>query len=160
MRCIRTAIEIKNNFSVIPSDIICFCTNNHLDSCVPFIATCFLGAIAASLDPSLSLADTAHLIKQVAPKMIFVIPEAVQLIEGALESAQLDVPIIVFGSTEQHISFATFLEEKEDEDTFTPFQVEDIKETAVIFFSSGTTGFPKGICISHCALLLQANGLV
>lgn len=136
------------------------CTNNHLDSCVPFISTCFLGAIAASLDPTLSLADTTHLIKQVTPKMIFVVPEAVQLIEDALENAQLDADIIVFGSTEKHIPFTTFLEEKEDEDTFTPFQVDDIKGTAVIFFSSGTTGFPKGICVSHCALELQAKGLV
>lgn len=150
---------MKNRFSVKSTDIICICSNNHLDSCVPFISTCFVGSITASLDPTLSLADTVHLIKQVTPKMIFVIPEAVQLIEDALDSVQLDSAVIVFGPTVKHIPFATFLEEKEGEDSFTPFQVDDIKDTAAIFFSSGTTGFPKGICVSHCALFLQARAL-
>lgn len=148
---------MKNRFFVKPADVICFCTNNHLDSCVPFIATCFIGAIASSLDPSLSLADTAYLIKKVAPKMMFVIPDAVQLIEDALAKAKVDATVVVFGPTERHTSFITFLEQKEDEDKFRPVQVDDIKETAVIFFSSGTTGFPKGVCISHSALLLQST---
>lgn len=153
-------MEMKNRFSIKPTDVICLCTHNHLNSSVPFISACFVGAIPASLDPSLSLADTIHLLKQVTPKLIFVIPEAVQLIEDAIEKTEIEATIIVFGHTETHIPFEMLVVEKSNEEHFTPYELIDPKDTAVIFFSSGTTGFPKGICVSHCALLIQSKGLM
>lgn len=63
------------------------CTNNHKNTCVPFIAGLFLGLQIASLDPSLSLLDTKHLVNEVKPRIVFVIPEAVELIEESLTEA-------------------------------------------------------------------------
>lgn len=143
------------NMGVVSSDIIALCTNNHLDSAVPYVAALFLGCRVASLDPSLSVADTTHLINLVQPRMVFVIPEAVGLVEGVLESTGVDSTVVVFGKTEQHVSFSQFLDEKDGEDDFVPVPVKNIKDTAVIFFSSGTTGYPKGICVNHYALMVQ-----
>lgn len=41
----------------------------------------------ASLDPNLSLLDVSHLLKEVKPKILFLIPEVVELLEAALEDA-------------------------------------------------------------------------
>ena len=42
-----------------------------------------------------------------------------------------------------------------DPDTFLPLQIDDnSKRMAVIFCSSGTTGFPKGVMLSHKNLLV------
>ena len=42
-----------------------------------------------------------------------------------------------------------------DPDTFLPLQIDDnSKRMAVIFCSSGTTGFPKGLMLSHKNLLV------
>lgn len=158
-RCLRTAIEMRN-MGVVPSDIITLCTNNHLDCAVPYIAALFLGCRIASLDAGLSLADTTHLINLVRPKMIFVIPKAVELIEGALESAGVDSTVVVFGETKKHVPFSQFLDEKDGENDFVPVPVNNVKDTAVIFFSSGTTGYPKGICVNHFALMVQGASLV
>lgn len=68
-------------------DIIMLCTYNHKNNCVPFIAGLFLTLQVASLDPTLSVLDTTHLLKEVQPKILFVAPEAVSLIEESLSEA-------------------------------------------------------------------------
>lgn len=136
-----------------PKDIVSICSHNHLDTVIPLYATLFLGAIPASLDPTLSLIDTTHLIKQVKPKMFFVSEGAVKLIEDALRKANLEAEIVVFGESEKHLKFSNFVEEKEGEGGFRPAEDIDDMDVGVVFFSSGTTGLPKGICLSHFGLL-------
>lgn len=148
------------NMGIVPSDIITLCTNNHLDSAVPHVAALFLGCKVASLDPSLSLADTAYLINLVKPRMVFVVPETVELIEGALKKTAMDsATIVVFGKTKKYVPFLQFLDYKDGEDDFVPVPAKNVKDTAIIFFSSGTTGYPKGICTNHYALLVKGASL-
>lgn len=131
-----------------------------MDSCVPFIATVFVGATVASLDPTQSMGDIAYLLAIVKPKMIFVVQEAVDLIVSALRQAGLNAEVVVFGETEEYTPFSVFLEEKVDEEeNFEPVRISSARETAVIFFSSGTTGYPKGICVSHYALVMQGTAM-
>lgn len=140
-----------------PGDIVTVCSHNHLDTVVPLLATFFLGAIPASLDPTLSLADITVLIKQVVPKMFFVSEEAVQLIEEVHQKLGLEAEVVVFGNTEKYVRFERFLEAKEGEGDFRPNEEVDDQETGCIFFSSGTTGLPKGICLTHYGLLNQMD---
>lgn len=129
-------------------DIVTFCSYNHMDVCVPYIATVFLGAIPTAVDPSMTLDELVYLLNLVKPKMIFVVPEAVSLVESALETINLQPEIIVFEKT-----FSTFFESVKGEEKFVPYELKSSKETAVILFSSGTTGSPKGICLNHYAFL-------
>lgn len=65
-----------------------------------------------------------------------------------------------FGASDKHTKFADFLQFKDEEEEFIPEPVSDIHDTAVIFFSSGTTGYPKGIKTSHYALICQAISIM
>lgn len=136
-----------------PKDIVTICSHNHLDTVVPLYAAFFLGAIPASLYPTLSLRDTVVLIRQVKPRILFVSEEAVTLIEDALKEIGHEAEVVVFGESDRHAKFSVFLEEKEGEEDFTPEKEIDDMDTAIIFFSSGTTGLPKGICLTHYGLL-------
>ncbi|CAH1119888.1 unnamed protein product [Phaedon cochleariae] len=155
-RCIRTALHLQQR-GLTKDDIVILCTNNHKNSCVPFIASLFIGVPVASLDPSLSVMDTSHLLREVKPRIIFVIPKALELIEISLQEAGAESDIVVFGKTDKYTDFSEFLEPCEDEAKFVPAPVDNLQETALILFSSGTTGLPKGILIHHYALLAQAN---
>lgn len=141
-------------------DIVCLCTYDHLNTIVPFIATVFLGAIPACLHPSLPMADTIHLINLVKPKVIFIVPEAIKLIEEAVKATSVKTCIVVFGPSGRHVMFSKCLLASNGENDFTPTAVNNTKSTAVIVFSSGCTGIPKGICISHYALMIQLNHIL
>ncbi|KAJ8951647.1 hypothetical protein NQ318_012318 [Aromia moschata] len=153
-RSVRTALELKRR-NITRDDIVMICSYNHKNSCIPFIASTFLRVPVASLDPTLSLMDTTHLMNEVKPKIIFVVPEALKLIETSLNETGVDAEIVVFGNSDAYAEFSDFLQSDEKEDNFIPESVTSLRETAVIFFSSGTTGLPKGIMTSHYALVCQ-----
>ncbi|VEN41288.1 unnamed protein product [Callosobruchus maculatus] len=157
-RCIRVAMELKSR-GLTREDVVIMCSTNHKNSSVPFIACLFLGIPIASLDPTLSALDTTHLLKEVTPKVLFVVPESVDLIVSCMKEAGVEAEIIVFDETKDHTSFSELLQPHEGESDFVPDAVVGLDQTAVILFSSGTTGLPKGIMISHQALFLQCHAL-
>ncbi|KAF2890250.1 hypothetical protein ILUMI_15923, partial [Ignelater luminosus] len=75
------------------------------------------------------------------------------------KEAQLETEIVVFGLSTVHSEFADFFAPKENEN-FQPVEVENNKETALILFSSGTTGLPKGICLSHYCIMAQPYNIM
>ncbi|KAI4471465.1 long-chain-fatty-acid--coa ligase [Holotrichia oblita] len=151
-RSIRTAVEMQNR-GVTKGDIICICSSNNLNSCVPYLAGLFIGAKVSALDPIMSYEDMKHLLNQVPPSIIFAADESEQSLKEIISDLNLlTTDIIPFNS----IAFEAFLSEKLDENEFKPVIVNDVFETAVIFFSSGTTGLAKGICINHYTLLQQS----
>lgn len=131
-----------------------------MNSSIPIIASQFLCCKVASFDPTLPQSDVNHLMKQIKPKLIFVSPEAVKLIEDAIEYANCSTEIIVFGNSTKYQTFDAYLEESVLEDDFKPETPSSIKDTAFIFFSSGTTGYPKGICCTHLGLIMQSQRLM
>ncbi|XP_044268934.1 4-coumarate--CoA ligase 1-like [Tribolium madens] len=157
-RSIRTALNMKLE-GLTENDLVCLCSYNQKDICAPFIASMFLGLKVTSLDPSLSMTDTAYLLKQVKPTIIFIVPEALNLIENSIEQAEISCKIVIFGNSDTHQQFEEYLIPNSEEHDFRPVVVSP-EDTAVIFFSSGTTGLPKGICQSHYALLAQAVNVI
>lgn len=130
-----------------------------MDSALPLIAAQYLGVTVATLDPSLSSRDVAYLIKIVSPKMIFVSSAATTLIEKACAETKCEPDIVVFGTTDRHKKFSEFLKRNNEEILFKPVRVADLQQPAFIYFSSGTTGFPKGIQISHHAILYAQDSI-
>ncbi|KAJ8919701.1 hypothetical protein NQ315_006229 [Exocentrus adspersus] len=144
-RAVRTAIVLKQR-GVGKGDIVTGCSNNHLDACVPIIAATFLGAIPCSLDPLLSFFEKSQLLQQVKPKVVFTIKDCLGDVTAALKNAELESEVVVFGTA----SYDQYIQPRQqDEEDFKPIIVDDPKDTAVIIFSSGTSGFPKGICLNH-----------
>lgn len=156
-RCIRSAITLRQK-GIQPGDVISVCSFNNINLSVALIAGYFVGAKQANTDPRISLTDTIFLLKQVKPKIIFVCPQGLKLIEEASKNLENKPEIITFEKNETYPSFSDFLKESPEEKDFQPIDVKDVNETAAIFFSSGTTGLPKGICLNHKSLLFQTFG--
>ncbi|XP_017775788.1 PREDICTED: luciferin 4-monooxygenase-like [Nicrophorus vespilloides] len=155
-KSIKTAQKLME-VGLKPNDIVSFCSENNLDVIVPYIATLFVGGIIGCLDPSLSQEDCEHLLNDVRPKFVFISESSEQKITAALENTGNGARIVVFGRSVGNLqSFESFWKSASDVQGFEPCAKNE-KDTAIIFFSSGTTGLPKGICANHSALIHQSN---
>ncbi|XP_071052841.1 luciferin 4-monooxygenase-like [Onthophagus taurus] len=152
-RSVRVACHLKK-MGVTPKDILTPCTTNHLNTSVILYAIFFTGAKPASLDPGAPEEDKLKQLQLVKPKYIFATPECVPKLEIIIEKLSLDTKIVVFGETSKHISFDDLLTPlPEEEKNFKVYTTNNVFDTAMIVFSSGTTGSPKGICITHYQIL-------
>lgn len=149
-------MEMKR-IGVAQGDVVSICSGNHLNVCVPFIAAMFLGAKTVNLDISLPSEEIRRFVDTYAPKIIFASDDAEQTLSAILRQVTTDTLLVTFGGT----IFADFLLPKpNEEEDFRPLPIKSIDDVAHIFFSSGTTGLAKGVCISHKALLNQVEKLM
>ncbi|KAK9719156.1 AMP-binding enzyme [Popillia japonica] len=158
-KCVRLALEMKNR-GIQKDDVVLVCSSNNMDSVVPILGTLYINGISVTLDPTISLRDTTHLLKLIRPKMAFVEEASIELIESALKDSPIETEIVVMGNRGRYSNYAEFLQPKAEEDTFVPKNVDDIKRTGIMFFSSGTTGLPKAIEISHYGIIYMVDSIL
>ncbi|KAF5272656.1 hypothetical protein FQA39_LY07683 [Lamprigera yunnana] len=152
-RSIRTALKMRS-LGVTPDDMISTCSFNHLNTFVPYISALFLGATTVNFDAKIPISESIHSMNLVHPKIIFVAERDVEYMETLLNVTNRTAILVVFGKSDKYMEYSEFTRPIEGEDCFVPIDVDDSK-IAYIVFTSGSTGFPKGICVSHRAHVLQ-----
>ncbi|CAG9855826.1 unnamed protein product [Phyllotreta striolata] len=140
---VRAALRLRED-GVRRGDIVSTCTDNHKYSWIPFLATQFLGGISANFNSMLPPEEAVLLMRSIRPKVLFVSKDDREYVERCLKEAGVDAKLVVFGS-----SFSDYIAQRDDESDFKPATIDSVTETAVVIFSSGTTGLPKGVCLSH-----------
>ncbi|GFG35622.1 hypothetical protein Cfor_02545, partial [Coptotermes formosanus] len=142
-------------------DVIGICSENSLDFVLPVLASSYIGAVCAPLNPSSTTRELLHNVNISKPCIIFCSERVLECMDEVVRQARFVKEIVTFGLPLSHkqTPFVSFLQDKSC--TFQPLDVNYKNRTAAIMCSSGTTGLPKGVMLTQenilCTLQYSLN---
>ncbi|EAT46114.1 AAEL002658-PB [Aedes aegypti] len=154
-RIVRVAMNLRQQGCRRGDIVSLVCTNS--ENVVPVYMGCLtIGLVVNPLAPIFNKDDLAHMMRQTQSKVVFCDAENRETVEQAAEDAIAEKPMIyVMGeSAGEALSIDGLLRPAKGEEQFVPKYLGDSKKLlAIILCSSGTTGLPKGVCLSHAHLI-------
>ena len=127
-------------------DVCAIYSPNCPEYAIAFHAVASLGGINTTINPVYTAGEVAHQLKDAGAKYLLTVP---QLMDKALEAVTIEpgvLEIFVFGEAEGATPFAALLET----DGPMPYvEIDPEHDLVVLPYSSGTTGLPKGVMLTH-----------
>ncbi|AIG75421.1 Conserved putative membrane protein [Amycolatopsis japonica] len=139
---------------VTEGDRVATLTLNHPWFVETVFAANSLGAMAVPLSFRLAPAELDYILADCTPSAVVVDARLLPLLDAAPNAASIET-VLVIGEpddAEGRTEYEEFLTAHE------PLELPDVSEesTALIMYTSGTTGRPKGVMLSHRNLQMQA----
>jgi len=131
-----------------PGSKIAVAANNGIGSCLTILGIIYAGHIALPLNLVAGAKIIAYTINHSETALIFTADECKPLISEALYDCENEIDIISLDP-----EFGPLWTEEIPEEPFEPLTNIATEEVAVIMYTSGTTGNPKGVMLSHSNLL-------
>jgi acyl-CoA synthetase (AMP-forming)/AMP-acid ligase II len=112
-------------------------------------AVAMLGGITTTVNPLYTVRELAEQLTDAGARLLITVPP---LLERALEAAKQAglKDVVVFGEAPGVTSFASLLQSG---DAVPPVSIAPRTDVVVMPYSSGTTGLPKGVMLSHYNLV-------
>lgn len=139
----RVAATLHAEHGVRRGDRVAVVASNGIELPVALLAVAVLGAAAVPLDPTAGADERAFVLEHAEPRVVLVASD----LRAAIE------PLVApLAAIELEVLVASAQGEPPDERGLAV-------ETAIVLYTSGTTGRPKGVSLTHANLLANARAM-
>lgn len=129
-------------------DVFAIYSPNISEYAIAFHAVSLVGGIVTTLNPLYTVEEAAHQLKDASAKYLLTVPALLDKATEAAAHAHIE-EIFVFGeaAAEGATPFSALY--AEDGQDAPPVEIDPREDVVVLPYSSGTTGLPKGVMLTH-----------
>ena len=146
----QKASSALNRSGLQRGDVVSLVAPNCTEYPIMFLATLASGGIVSTCNPAYTEEELTFQFKNSGSKIVAAVPSVLPTVQKAAEKSGVE-KIIVLDDTEQRgsgfISYRSLVEDTGSR--FNPVPVDAKNDIAVLPYSSGTTGLPKGVMLTH-----------
>jgi acyl-CoA synthetase (AMP-forming)/AMP-acid ligase II len=133
-------------------DVFATVCPNLSEFALAFYAVAALGGATTMLNPLYTVEELTAQLGDAGARFVLTVPERLEAVREAADLAGVE-EVIVLGETERAIPFAVLLER---DGPFPAVNIDPANDVSALPYSSGTTGRPKGVMLTHRNLIVNA----
>lgn|GEM_PF-25478 len=180
LRAIRSIAYRLKSEGVEFGDRVAVIGDNHPSWAIAYLGTLYRGAVAVPLDPHGEIATITNFLKDSEAKIVFLSPDQIERYQEIQKKLGHKIPAVVWeveaspdsnekdtkkgaskstGSTKGFQNFEDWSSTKFPESFAKEMPKAEGDDMALLMYTSGTTGTPKGVPLTHGNIVGELSGV-